>query len=205
MLFAPSTSLLVFALEAEAQDYFTAYPTLFCGVGKVNATYHLTSALTRWIAEKGAPPTSVLNLGSAGSAVFAPGQLVNCTQFVQRDMDATSLGCAGYATPFDDTPHILKNGLRFSSFPEGICGTGDTFVTNEQKSAWTVVDMEAYALAKVCLFFNIPFACFKYITDGADNGAAKSWKDQLRLAAQSLQKALDTIAPAQNPSSDTLI
>lgn len=193
MLFSSASTLLVFALKSEAQDFFKAYPTLFCGVGKVNATFHLTAGLSRWVAEKGRPPACILNLGSAGSSTFEPGQIVNCTRFIQRDMDARSLGCTSYATPFDDTPHILKNGLRLEGYPEGICGTGDSFATEGRQTDWNVVDMEAYALAKVCLFSNTPFICLKYITDGADQNAAQAWQDQLNLAAYNLKTALETL------------
>ena len=35
-----------------------------------------------------------------------------------------------------------------------------------------VVDMEAYALAKVCKLENINFRCFKFISDNADETAS---------------------------------
>ena len=39
--------------------------------------------------------------------------------------------------------------------------------------------MEAYALAKVCQYFNIPFISFKYITDGADEQSHEDWEKNL--------------------------
>jgi adenosylhomocysteine nucleosidase len=36
--------------------------------------------------------------------------------------------------------------------------------------------MEAYALAKVCRSYGIPFISFKYITDGADGDADIDWE-----------------------------
>ena len=39
-----------------------------------------------------------------------------------------------------------------------------------------VVDMEAYAIAKVCKLENIQFKCFKYISDKADGNAENDWK-----------------------------
>ena len=42
-----------------------------------------------------------------------------------------------------------------------------------------VVDMEAYALAKVCYLRDVPFVSFKYITDGADEQAHEDWEANL--------------------------
>ena len=39
--------------------------------------------------------------------------------------------------------------------------------------------MEAYSLAKVCHYYNIPFISFKYITDGADEQAHEDWETNL--------------------------
>ena len=42
-----------------------------------------------------------------------------------------------------------------------------------------VIDMEAYALAKVCRSYGIPFVSFKYITDGADGDAGIDWEQNV--------------------------
>ena len=46
-----------------------------------------------------------------------------------------------------------------------------------------VVDMEAYAIAKVCKFENIEFKCFKYISDNADKNADNDWGKNLAKGA----------------------
>ena len=46
-----------------------------------------------------------------------------------------------------------------------------------------VVDMEAYALAKVCRVHGADFLCVKYVTDGADHAAAADWHDNVHEAA----------------------
>jgi adenosylhomocysteine nucleosidase len=177
--------LLVFALEAESQGLFDGHPILYSGVGKVNAAYHLTRAIAQQ------RPSCVVNLGSAGSTHFSTGTIVNCTGFVARDMDCTALGTPLYATPFDDMPPLLRSGGRVAAFPDAVCGSGDSFVTDGKETPWRVVDMEAYALAKICALEEIPFFCLKYITDGADGGAAQSWEAGLMDAAQGLKKAYD--------------
>jgi adenosylhomocysteine nucleosidase len=186
-------ALLVFALHAEAQKQFDALNVLFCGVGKVNAAYRLTHTLGYWRQRNNTVPRIVLNLGSAGSTHFQRGTIVNCTKFVQRDFDVTALGHAPFMTPGETLPATLTNGLRFEGFPEGTCGTGDNFSTDNQMVEWNVVDMEAYALAKVCAYENIPFACLKYITDGGDESAAGDWKDSLSGTAALLREAVNKI------------
>lgn len=183
--------LTVFALEPEAQGLFDDLLPVYCGVGKVNAAYHLLQSLQRFRAQHGQKPKLVLNLGSAGSHFFKRGAVVNCTGFIQRDFDVTALGCAPYTTPFDATPALLKNGLRYAALPEGVCGSGDQFVTTVAEAPWNVIDMEAFALAKVCHHEQVPFACLKYITDGADGHAPTAWQDGLKATAAALRAAVD--------------
>ena len=121
--------LVVFALEAESQGRFADFNLLISGVGKVNAAYHLTRKLAEWGHQKKGLPKLVLNLGTAGSTQFKAGSIVNCTRFIQRDIDATALGFELHATPYDNTPVSLANGARYGLYPEGICGTGDIFST----------------------------------------------------------------------------
>lgn len=174
--------LIVMALKDECQGYFARENVIYTGIGKTNASY----ALMKAIANK--KPKLVLNLGSAGSAVFNRGELINCTEFIQRDMDASGLGYEKYVTPFDKIDEqILTYGNEIEGLKKGVCGTGDSFDTSSNKSAaYNLVDMEAYALAKICKLQNIPFACVKYITDGADGGAGDDWNKALNMAAKEL-------------------
>ncbi|HAX91390.1 MAG TPA: nucleosidase [Rhodospirillaceae bacterium] len=187
------STLLVFALKEEAQNLFDGFHTIYTGVGKVNAAYQLMLNLAHWKEKRGAYPELVLNVGSAGSSLFGRGSVVNCTQFIQRDMDATAFGHTRYATPYEDVAPVLSAGLRCESYPQGVCGSGDNFATDGTMRGWNVVDMEAYALAKVCVGQNVPFCCLKYISDGADDQAAATWGDALTATAQALQKAVRSI------------
>jgi adenosylhomocysteine nucleosidase len=148
--------LIVMALESEGQGLAErlGLEVIYCGVGKVNAAYHLT----RRLAAGGAPFEYVLNLGSAGSHTFARGQLVEASSFVQRDMDATGLGFALGQTPFDDTPATLVAAPRFVHLPQGVCASGDSFLQGQSPIEADIIDMEAYALAKVCHLAGVPFA-----------------------------------------------
>lgn len=186
-------TLLVFALESEAQGLFSAYNAIFTGVGKVNAAYKLMLGLAAWKEKNGRYPSLVLNIGSAGSSLFRRGTIVNCTQFIQRDMDVTAFGHTRYATPNEDPSPVFSAGLRCEPYPQGVCGSGDSFSTDGKMHGWNVVDMEAYALAKVCTGQNIPFCCLKYITDGGDESATGSWDDALAPMAQALLKTVQNI------------
>jgi adenosylhomocysteine nucleosidase len=187
--------LVVFALEKEAQGLFNNVPILTCGVGKVNATYHLTRRIAE-LRHANSLPKLILNVGSAGSAKFSAGKIINCTAFVQRDFDVTALGIEPFTTPYENIPAVMNYGHRYDGYDEGVCGTGDNFVTNSAMTAWNVVDMEAYALAKIAMHEKISFGCLKFITDGADGHAANTWEDALADAAKGLRQALDKVIAA---------
>ena len=179
--------LIVFAMEQESQEAFRDYDVLHTGIGKVNAAY----ALTRRIRER--RPELVINMGTAGSRKHGGGTIVNCTAFVQRDMDVTVLGFEKFKTPFSNDPIRIEYGSQVGGFPQGICGTGDNFDATEGAKVFDVVDMEAYALALICQREDIPFLCLKYISDGADGGANEDWNAALHHTAEKLHGALETI------------
>lgn len=177
--------LIVFAMEQESQDVFRDYDVLHTGIGKVNAAYALTARL----AAKN-PPGLVINMGTAGSRRHKGGSIVNCTSFIQRDMDVTALGFARWQTPFSEDPAVIHYGAALKGFVQGVCGTGDNFDASEGAGAFDVVDMEAYALALICLREEVPFLCLKYVSDGADGQAHKDWNAALHHAAEQLKMAL---------------
>ncbi len=176
--------LVVAALKEETKHHFEerGIPVFYTGIGKVNAAYFLTRELTR-LRLSGRFPKVVLNFGTAGSPVFKTHQLVECTRFVQRDMDLSPLGFAHGVTPFEDTPHVLEVPKRLHGLETGTCGTGDNFETGATKVPCDVVDMEAFALAKVCHLEGLPFLSVKYITDGCDHNAHNDWNENLHRAA----------------------
>jgi adenosylhomocysteine nucleosidase len=176
--------LVVMALPLEAQDVFerAGIPVLYTGVGKVNAAMTLTRALAGY-RHAGAPLPGVVNFGSAGSRRFATGTVVACTAFHQRDMDVSGLGFERGTTPFEGIPAAIQFPTPFSHLPCAACGTGDSFETGESAVSFDVVDMEAYALAKVCHVEGTAFACAKYVSDGADHAAGTDWEANLHRAA----------------------
>lgn len=177
--------LVVMALPLEGQEVFenAGFPVLYTGVGKVNAAMTLARTLSAY-RHVGKPLPHVVNFGSAGSRRFATGTLVACTAFHQRDMDVSGLGFAPGATPFEDIPAVLEFPTPFSELPAAACGTGDSFESGASAAlSCDVVDMEAYALAKVCHVEGTAFACAKFVSDGADHAAAADWQANLHRAA----------------------
>ena len=183
-----SKPLLVLALAQENANNrldSLGFEILYTGVGKVNAAIALMQRLAQ-----GDTPSLVINAGSAGSHTLTAGQVVVATQFHQRDMDATAMGFALGETPFE-TPIVLSNGLPVSDFQQVTCYTGDNFVTAAHPQlTLDTIDMEAYALAKVCHQQQQRFVCLKFITDGADGQAANDWASAVILAADQLADAI---------------
>ena len=162
-----------------SQGKLKDYNVLYTGVGKVNATLKLT----RHFGKHGSfiPYDLVINYGTAGSRKIKKKTLVDCTKFIQRDMDVTGLGFMRGETPFEDNPPItIKSNSNFNPIGrKATCGTGDNFAEDKSQYYGEVVDMEAYGLAKVCWTNDVPFISFKYITDGADEQAHEDWEKNL--------------------------
>ena len=168
--------LFVAALKEETPDldYFH-----YIGVGKINATYNLLKLINKF------KPNEVINYGSAGAINKKLSGIVECTRFYQRDMDATGLLDLKLGeTPFDKINEIIISDKGFS------CGSGDSFVKNKIEMDVDLVDMESYALAKVCKLENIKFRCFKYLSDNADQNAPNDWIENCKKGAKLFQNKL---------------
>ncbi len=190
----PTRILVVMAMTEEAQGQFEAVrsPVLFTGIGKVNASWSLTRRIVE-LSAAGAAPQLVLNFGTAGSATFQTGSVVACRHFVQNDMDVRGLGFALGQTPFEDDPSRLEFPEVFADLRHGVCGSADRFDTGHEGLSREVIDMEAFALAKVCQREGVPFACAKYISDGADHNAATDWQSSLRHASVQFRRLYDML------------
>jgi adenosylhomocysteine nucleosidase len=90
-------------------------------------------------------------------------------------------------------PLVLEHRKFVDDMLCGTCGTGDSFETCAPKVECDVVDMEAYAFAKVCMFEKINFISLKYITDGADEGASQDWPEEVKKAGENLNRHLEKI------------
>ena len=168
--------LFIAAIKEETigLDYFN-----YTGVGKINATYNTLRLINLY------KPKIIINYGTAGAINTELNGIIECTKFYQRDMDTRSLDFELGETPFDNIKEIIISKNGFS------CGTGDNFVNQKIDMEVDVVDMEAYAIAKVCKLEKIEFKCFKYISDNADKNANNDWKKNLISGAQAFSKFIN--------------
>ena len=160
--------------ETVGLDYFK-----HIGVGKINATYNTLKLIQIY------KPKIIVNYGTAGAINTKLKGIVECTKFYQRDMDVRGLDFKLGETPFDKVKEIIISDSGYS------CGTGDSFVNQKIEMEVDVVDMEAYAIAKVCMLENIEFKCFKYISDNADENANNDWNTNLALGAEAFAKMIN--------------
>ena len=168
--------LFVAAIKEETVglDYFK-----HIGVGKINATYNTLKLIQIY------KPKIIVNYGTAGAINTKLKGIVECTKFYQRDMDVRGLDFKLGETPFDKVKEIIISDSGYS------CGTGDSFVNQKIEMEVDVVDMEAYAIAKVCMLENIEFKCFKYISDNADENSNNDWNANLALGAEAFAKMIN--------------
>ena len=163
----------------------------YTGVGKINAAVKTLAIIKEF------SPSLIINYGTAGSLNKTLTGLVEVSHFVQRDMDATALGFALGQTPFDAIGEIQFGGHGVS------CGSGDSFVTETPKLETDLVDMEAYAMAKVCYQHHVDFKCFKYISDNAYAGAHDDWAENVargkKLFIEKMRDFSGTIQPRHIP------
>ncbi len=180
-----TSHLIAMALPMESRGLLeqAGAPLLYTGVGKVRAAMALTRRLADY-RHSGVAMPLVVNLGTAGSRHLKAGSLVGCDQFSQRDMDVSGLGFARGETPYDNVPALIEMPRHFSNLPHCVCSTADSFATHEHALENNgVVDMEAFALARVCVAEGARFACAKFVTDGADGTAADDWRTALAAAS----------------------
>ena len=84
-------------------------------------------------------------------------------------------------TPFDTINEVIISDEGYS------CGSGDSFVNKQIEMDVDLVDMEAYALAKVCKLEGLEFKCFKFISDNADDNATVDWIENCKKGAKLFQ------------------
>ena len=161
--------------ETIGLDYFN-----HTGVGKINATYNTLRLINIH------KPKLIINYGTAGAVNTQLNGIIECTKFYQRDMDVRILDFELGETPFDQVKEIITSKNGYS------CGTGDNFVNKKIDMEVDVVDMEAYAIAKVCKLENIEFKCFKYISDNTDENANNDWNKNLALGVSIFATTIST-------------
>ncbi len=166
--------IIVAALEMETPELDQFAPIVHTGVGKLNAAIQLFEAILFY------KPDLVINYGTAGTVSKQRG-LLKVDTFVQRDMDVRGLGVPRGVTPF------MKEQLPE---PKGVVlASGDSFVTDSELHlegldiSVDLIDMEGFALHKVCEHHDTRFDCYKYVTDSTDDDAPDDWQKNVAVGA----------------------
>lgn len=137
-------NVLIVAALAEEFPFADEFNVLYTGVGKVNATLNLCSFLMGNENVK-----TVINVGSAGGINYKKNSIVQCEIFLDGQLDY---------------PGYVEEKVFFSAGQSIIC-TFDNFIKDKPKKICDCVDMESFALAKVCKKLSVNFLCFKFISD----------------------------------------
>ena len=160
----------------------------YTGIGKVNAAIAAQHIIE---AER---PQLIINMGTAGSSKFDFGEIVNPTGWVQRDMNLTEFCAPKYVVPFSGDAQILEYGRCDARYSAAVCGSGDTFVRNIKEDIWDCVDMEGFAIAQACRASGVPFAVYKFISDGKSADTQDhEWTEVLDSARAALHKVYEEI------------
>jgi len=169
--------LLVVALEEEAVHlHVSELPVLVTGVGKVNAAIAVATILGE------GSPSEVVNLGTAGA--LRP-DLVGThviSRVTQHDLDDEALFDL-VGMHFGEPVDLGGAGLTLT--------TGDAFIADPAARSLLaehsdLVDMEGYAVARAAVTAGVPVRIVKRISDEADAGAARSWRESVDDCAEHL-------------------
>ncbi|EGD60539.1 5'-methylthioadenosine/S-adenosylhomocysteine nucleosidase [Novosphingobium nitrogenifigens DSM 19370] len=190
--------LFIMAHEAEYGPHLRArFRPVMTGVGPVEAALHGALALGA-LAHAGDLPDLVVSIGSAGSRTCPLGEVFQARSVSWRDMDASPLGFTKGVTPFLDHPVDLPLATPLA-LPSVRLSTGADIVSGDAYDALEaeMVDMETFALARVCDHFGVPLMGLRGISDGPGELAGLSdWTSLLMLLDERLAAAVDLLPAA---------
>jgi len=178
------------------------------GIGKVNAARCTQIMIDKF------EISSIINIGSAGGLKpeLEIGDIVISTSCVYHDVDLTAFGHEkGYITGIDDRyikaeQRLIdqcKKAMKQITDKEykiylGPIASGDQFNTNPQKQEAIFKefgaycgDMEAAAIAHVCLLSEIPYVVIRSISDTPGTEAHITFYKFLKLASARCAEFLD--------------
>ena len=167
---------------------------LLCHVGPVEAALNLT----RYLATNSSVDL-VVSLGSAGSSTLEQTGIYQASEVSYRDMDASPLGFEKGVTPFLDLPAKITIHLTIPKLPSARLSTGANIVSGEAYEAVDadMVDMESWALLRVCQRFEIPMIGLRGISDGKEPLKEYSdWARYLDVIDRRLATAIDKVEKA---------
>jgi adenosylhomocysteine nucleosidase len=167
--------LVVSATRSEAAHVPADLPLLICGIGKIAASIAVTRALA---AHPDPAGVTVINVGTAGALRPSTSGLFVPSVVHQHDISSAALTAMGY-------PVVDRIDLPDGDGSE--LATGDTFVADpDHRDALArraaLVDMEGFAIARVCEEFGAACRLVKVVSDDAD-AAAMDWPARVDAVA----------------------
>ena len=177
------------------QKRFTPF---VCGVGPVESALKTGVELAAHLSAD-ARPDLVVSLGSAGSRVLRQVEVYQAVSVAYRDMDVSALGFEKGVTPFLDLPAVLELAPVVPGLPTASLSTGANVVSGAgyDNIDADMVDMETFAIKRVCQQFDIPLIGFRGISDGVEElQQFEDWTEYLHLIDEKLADAVDQLADA---------
>lgn len=168
--------LVVVALPQEA-SHITGSEVVLTGIGKVAAAMAVTQAILEH------RPTSILNVGTAGALHDGLEGTHVIGRVLEHDFDHLGLS----ALIGED----LVGEISLDDSETTTLATGDTFVSDPAHRAVLaerahLVDMEGFAIARVCAAYDVPCRMIKVVSDTASDDAARSWQEQVDHTARDI-------------------
>ena len=197
----PGVADILYVMATE-QEYGAALRSrispLMTGVGPVEAAASLAEHLTR-LAVEDRLPLLVVSLGSAGSAQLEQCGLYQASHVSWRDMDASAFGFERGVVPFLDQPATIPLGPFVPGIPMATLSTGANVVSGRgyDDILEHMVDMETYAVLRVCQRFGLPLVALRGISDGdREVGTLADWTQYLAIIDVKLGEAVDRLEAA---------
>ena len=182
--------MTLMAAQAEFGDHMklAGIDPTFIGVGPIEASYNTTKAIMNAIGED-KKPDIIFSVGSAGSSTLEQSKLYQISSVSYRDMNAVAFGFEKGATPFADYPITFDMPCLFSDIPKATLSTGGDIIDAQGTSGRSfkdidadAVDMETYAIKRICDGFKIPMIGIRGISDGRElSEGYKTWEEYLHV------------------------
>ncbi|MEM7071056.1 MAG: 5'-methylthioadenosine/S-adenosylhomocysteine nucleosidase [Pseudomonadota bacterium] len=185
--------VIITALVQELPAEDLPLPIYYSGIGKINA------AMTTMQIIQQLQPKIIINYGTAGSVRNDLSGIVRVEKVIQHDIDLRELGFQLGETPFEEDSLEIKLDKTICHLPglESVtCASGDQFMTKAPELKSDIVDMEAYAIAKICRKYQTGFCCFKYISDNANESANDDWQANIEKGIEKFKALLAQIVAA---------
>lgn len=179
-----------------------------CGVGKVNAA----NGAAALIYGKGVD--AIINFGLSGAiSGVHKGELAIASKMVEYDFDFTPLGYKPAEKPQEINEYYSDKTLAAAikeaagGMSETVLVTGDIFLADADYAnrlhelfGAGCCDMEGAAIASVCYKAGIPFACFRSMSDDANDVAITEYREQNELRQTDMlevaHKAIELLSAA---------